>query len=598
MAGLTDLLGKHGALEQLLLWGLVNQVLSTASQPALTALLQDVQSRNPDQALDPTVAAEAAARGLLGKGQAAAEAAKGGMDAARFALLSELHAVRLSPAELATAILRSYMTRSEAVSEAKPQGVTPAQLDILTALAGDAPGPQQLAQALRRGLIPEAGSGANAVTFEQGIRESRLHDKWAPLIAELAKVLLSPPDAASAVVRNFMTRADAEALAAKQGIDADTFARLVDLSGDSPGPQQLAEALRRGLIPDAGTGAASVSFQQGIAEGRLADKWAPVIKGLAKLWPTPTDALEAALKGQLTAEQGKATYELLGGDPQFYQWLLNSVGDAPSPLEAASMAARGIIPWHGTGPDVTSFDQAIREGRLRNKWTDSVRQMTKYLPPPGEIITFLAHNAITKDRATQMLSEHYMDDDVMAAFMSEAEETQLSDYRGLTQSSVVDMYYAHLINADQATAILTALHVTPQAAELLLSYADLRQLIDSITKSVQRIATLFTSRKIGTDTATQALTRLGIPAASVDAIVQTWEIQAAANVKTLTQSEIVNAWYYQILDQQTAIDELGAIGYTPYDSWVLLSLKAKGPLPGQPEKIVAPPQGAVIPGVT
>jgi hypothetical protein len=43
---------------------------------------------------------------------------------------------------------------------------------------------------------------------------------------------------------------------------------------------------------------------------------------------------------------------------------------------------------------------------------------------------------------------------------------------------------------------------------------------------------------------------------------------------------------------------LEAIGYTPYDAWVVLSNKVKQPLPGKPPRDVAAPAGAVIPGVT
>lgn len=598
MAGIGDLFGRNGVVEQLLLWGVLNQAIGALAQPALTALQQDSAHAHPLVALDPVTAATALSRGILAEGPARDEAARFGIDAARFATLHQLHKVRLAPADLATAVLRSYLTKGQAEQQAAPQGITADMLNVLIDLAGDAPGADQLAMALRRGIIPRDGAGPGSVSFEQGIRETRLHDKWAPIIEQLSKVLLSPPDAASAVVRHFLDLPAAERLAHQQGVDAETLQLLVHLSGDAPGPQQLAEALRRGLIGLHGHGAGSTSFDQGIAEGRLADKWAPVIQGLAKLWPTPTDAIEAALKGQVTPEHGRDLYELLGGDLQFYTWLLDSQGNPPSPLEAADMAVRGIIPWKGTGPDKTSFEQAIREGRTKNKWTDAYRAMSRYVPPPGEVITFLAHRAITVEQAHDYLAMHDMDDTTLAAFLNEAELTALSDYRGLTQSAVVDMYYAHLLDRDQATQLLEVLHVTDKAAELLLSYADLRQVIEQVQKSVQRIAGLFTGRKISTDTARLALDRLGIPADSVELIMQGWQLQAQANVKTLTEAQIIDAWYYLVLSEPEAMQALEAIGYTPYDAWVLLSNKVKQPLPGKPPRNVAAPAGAVIPGVT
>ena len=69
---------------------------------------------------------------------------------------------------------------------------------------------------------------------------------------------------------------------------------------------------RRGVNPEGGNGADAVTFEQGIAEGRLKDKWTAMMKGLAQEWPTPTDALAALLEGQVSEEEGRALYERFG----------------------------------------------------------------------------------------------------------------------------------------------------------------------------------------------------------------------------------------------------------------------------------------------
>lgn len=598
MAGLGDLFGRNGVLEQLVVWGAANQAIGTAIDPALTALKQDVDAAHPVLVLPPTTLADAAVRGMATVEAARGDAAKSGIDAARFELLVQLATVRLPPADLADAVLRSYVTEAEALAQVKPQGINAEQFRTLTNLAGDGIAPQDAARALLRNLIAEAGKGPNATSYEQAIAESRLHDKWGPILRLLAKQLLSPADSASAVVRNFLDRAEAHKLGEQQGVDAATMDTLIHLSGDAPAPGQLAEALRRDIIPESGAGPDSTSFQQGIAEGRLANKWAPVIKGLSKLWPSPTDALDAQVKGQLTAEQANALYQQLGGDLQFKDWLYNTIGEGPTPLEAALLAARDIIPWTGTGPQVTSYEQAVRESHYRNKWTDAYKRLAEHIPPPSTIAVMLAHQVIDQKTAHLLLLQNNMTEAQAAAYIAEAQYEAISDYRGLTQSAVVDMYYAHLIDRDQATAILSALHVTDRAAGLLLDYADLRAVVDSVNRSVQRIATLYTARKISTATARGALLKLQIPAGTIDLIIQDWEIQAAADVKVLTASQIVDAWYYGALTQPEAVNLLGAIGYTAFDAWVLLSNKAKGPLPNKPANTAAAPAGAVIPGTT
>ena len=39
------------------------------------------------------------------------------------------------------------------------------------------------------------------------------------------------------------------------------------------------------------------------------------------------------------------------------------------------MALRGIIPWDGTGLQVTSYAQAFREGPWRDKWSDAFKRV-------------------------------------------------------------------------------------------------------------------------------------------------------------------------------------------------------------------------------
>src|SRR6266702_2272463 len=253
----------------------------------------------------------------------------------------------------------------------------------------------------------------------------------APAFTELVSIAnsahplvpLSPPDLADAVVRNFMGAGQAEAEAAKSGMDAERFRLLVPLRGDAPGPQQLAAALRRGLVGRGGTGPDSTSFQQGIAEGRLADKWAPVIEGLAKVWPSPADALRATLEGQVTREQGLALYEKLGGDTQFFEVLFNTEGAAPTPVEALELANRGIIPWDGTGPQATSYHQAFLEGPWRDKWLGAFRRLGEYLPPPETVRTLLGTGQITHKQAADLWRKNGLAADTIEAYTAAADFT-------------------------------------------------------------------------------------------------------------------------------------------------------------------------------
>ena len=165
------------------------------------------------------------------------------------------------------------------------------------------------------------GEGSTAYQLlVYGLGQQVLQSLLAPFLTELETEVntafpvnpLSPADAATAANRDFMTVADAQAEAAKQGINADRFAVLQHLAGNAPAPEELAEALRRGIIEAAGTGPDAVSFDQGIREGNLLDKWGPTIQALAKTIPSPADVVDAAVRGQLSLDDAKALYATVG----------------------------------------------------------------------------------------------------------------------------------------------------------------------------------------------------------------------------------------------------------------------------------------------
>lgn len=598
MAGLGELFGRNGVLEQLLLWGVANQLIGALATPAFTAITQDAQAKFPEVALTPQIMAEAAARFLAAQADAQAESAKSGINADRFDLLYQMAKVRISPADLAEAVLRSYMTLADAEAEAKPQGITAQQLKTLRDLAGDAPGPDELAVALRRGIIDAHGRGAGSTSFDQGIAETRLHNKWGPVIEALSAAVLSPPDAAQAVVRGFLPLRAAEQIAALSGVDTAQFATMVQLAADAPSPGQLAEALRRQVIPFDSHDSAKPGFVQGIQEGRLANKWIPMIQALAQLWPTPADALEARLVGQVTTEESQDLYAKFGGDPAYWRLLFDTRGEAPTPLELGILANRGAIPWDGLGPTVVSFAQGFHEGRWRDKWQETYRDLAQWRLPESTITVFLQHGIIDDTQASAEYAKLGMDAATISLYLQEAHFDAVSDYRGATINQILSAYHEQLLTSDQATQLLEGFHVTPSAVQFLLDFEDANRAFEAINNVVTRTRTLYAGRKITEDTAKNALIELGIPLPQVASIIKAWQVENSITVKVLTEAQIADAFELGILDQPTAMIELENIGYTPFDAWLILSLKLKQPLPNMPTQGPAPPQGQVIPGTT
>lgn len=409
---------------------------------------------------------------------------------------------------------------------------------------------------------------------------------------------LSPADLANLVVRNYRDMSSAAGEAARSGINADRFADMVHLAGDAPGPSDLAIALRRGIIPEYGTGPDAVTFEAGLREGRLADKWQSMVKDLATQWPTPADALDALLEGQLSYDDALALYKRVGGDPQFFTILFNTRGNAPTPVEALELANRGIIPWDGEGPDITSYHQAFLEGPWRNKWEKPFRALGEYLPPPRTVTAMVSAGSLTPERGTELLLKQGLAPDLAAAYIHDALDSQNKADRELTVGQLMDMYTAGVVSASLITPLLKALGYSDTSIAWLFAYRDIRKSLTRVNAALSKVRTLYVTHKVTRDVAERALNALGVPAAEIADVVGTWTIERDTNVAVLTAAQIADAWKYGIINEGEALTELQSIGYTPRDAWVFLSIKNKAPLDNKPEQGPAPTSPQPSPGVT
>lgn len=393
---------------------------------------------------------------------------------------------------------------------------------------------------------------------------------------------LSPADLATAVNRGFDTEDHAATDAKSAGLSPERFHIMTQLAGLAPGPDALAEALRRKIIPEDAGNAEGVGFIQGIRQGNLSDKWADMVKGLAQLWPSPTDALDALLEGQIDQATATELYAKFGGDPQFFQLLYNTRGSAPTPTEAAVMANRGVIPWDGTGPEVTSFQQAFLEGPWRNKWLEAFKGISQYFPPPRTVTAMVKEGSLTDDQGLHYLKAQGLDDTLAAAYIAGAHKATTAKVKELAESTVVKLYLDQLIDDTTAKAMLNSIGYDDKDAGFILSVADLQVTEQNMRAAVSKIRTLFVSWKITKTTVVNALNTLQVPSAQASQLMQIWELERQANVKVPTEGQIASAFHYAILSQDEAQRELQNLGYQPHDAWLILSERNHAPLANEP----------------
>lgn len=388
---------------------------------------------------------------------------------------------------------------------------------------------------------------------------------------------LSPADAADAVLRNVWGKDAAAHEASFSGVNRERFEVLARLAGNAPDPGSLAIALRRELI-------SADRYLEGIRQGRLRDEWADTVRELSVQEPGPEAPLQALLQGQLPEGRARALFERFGGDPQHFDWLFDTQGQAPTPTQALELANRGIIPWDGEGPDAVSFRQAFLEGPWRNKWEPVFRALGEYLPPPRTVTAMYKEGSISRERAIELLQKQGLATDLAAAYVTSGSDQKTEPTKQLAQSTVLQLYRDQLVDRELAGSMLQSLGYDATEADFVLQVADLQVTQRYLDSAVSRIHTLYAGRKIDQATATAVLAELQLAPANIEALIGIWSWERAANVLALTPAQLAAAYKKGIIEQGEAQTRLEAAGFLPHDAWLYLSQSAGGALPDEPPR--------------
>jgi hypothetical protein len=271
--------------------------------PFFSPLEQAIAQTFPNLPLDPATSARLAARGLVSRDSAATEASRSAIDAGRFghlfydalqapSLVEALelfrrgeidepqleliltrnainpdwhhHLIRLarvllSPADLALANLRGHLDEAEMLAYAHTLGVIDADMQTLVDNTGEPPGPQELLEAYRREFIDRG-------RLERGIRQSRIRNEWIDVVERLRFVPMTTSDAVRAVVENYLTPAQGQAIAEQNGLEPGHFAVLHESWGRPLAHMEMASLVHRGI-------ASRAQFDQAMRESDIKDKY-------------------------------------------------------------------------------------------------------------------------------------------------------------------------------------------------------------------------------------------------------------------------------------------------------------------------------------
>ena len=501
-------------LTQSVIGGAMSTGIGALLNNYLGPVIQDIIKEAPAGLLDAASAATAEARGITDGYDNAGEAARGGIDGARFRKLVELN------------------TRH--------------------------PDPGTLLDAMRRGTIGED-------TVRQLLRAQGIDIRDLQIYIDTATELLTPQELATLVNFGVLTEAEATPLAAKAGMTADPFHMLVVGGGQPPALGTLLEAYRRGIIDDA-------RLAKGIQQGPTRIEWTDVLKAL-RYEPMPTaDAITAAVQGHLTVDQARAKAQENGLLPEDFDPLMATAGEAPGPQTVLDFMNRGIftpdeavaaiketrlkdkyipallasavnLPPNDTVRMLYRTKQLDRteaygylrqlgyDDRISNALLDSAtasRSGTARDLTAAQVTGLYSERAIDADTAGAMLSAlGYTDDDV-TFLLDGAELARLKKFNDAAISKVASQFVSHHIDVNTASAALDALQIPASQRDDLLNLWSIESAI--VTKSLTEAQIVAAAKKaiIDPDTAESLLIGQGYAQADADVLLATAGIQTTA----------------------------------------------------------------------
>lgn len=374
---------------------------------------------------------------------------------------------------------------------------------------------------------------------------------------------IDPASCADAIQRAVLSEADWRGEAALSGVDPARLDALVGLAGNPPGPAELVDQWRRGLLDDAG-------LERGIRQGRTKNEWLGFYRALRHLPISVGDLVNAAVQNHLPRDQAAARADGLGITAADFATLYENAGAPPGVMEVLHLWNRGEL-------SEAEVDQAIRESRLKDKYLPGIKRLAEYLPPPRTVTTLLAHGAITRAQAVDLFRRNGLTAELADAYAASAVHAKAATHKELATGQVTSLYADRLISRADATADLLRIGYAAAEAELLLDLADARARQKVRTQAVNRVRTLFVGRRIDRATAESDLAKVGLDASQVGDLLPLWEIEQATPTRSLTEAQVMKAWSDGVISEADARGRLAGLGYAPADVDVLA--RTYGPAP-------------------
>lgn len=429
---LEGLLGGDSFISQIFMWQVVGSLVTTMLQPYLNQAQYDVFAKTPN--------------------------------------------VQPPPPDLADWVVRGIMPESEAADIAAYSGENASHFHSRVLDTGEPPGLQFVLEAWRRGFIGWDDTAPDVPSVQRAIKTSRMYDYWADVIKESQYIPLSPADAVNAWVRQQIPEQQALQELNYNGINAERARILYNTTGRPPAPGQLAEFVRRALIPMHGTGPDALTFEQGILEGDLKDKWEHIFENLVLNIPGIFELRFMATGGGLDHQTFSKYMNMQGIPPDLQAAMLQAVSGTK--LQGTKQLAQSIVEKLYTSAVISQQQAVTMLGDLgyseqEADWILQVQQLSEEQKALTSAIDnvrgkYLAHH-ITRDQTSQILTTLGVDDAQRVYLLHTWDIELQAQVRVLTPAQIVDAAYYGIMPVDYAIQELQNQGYSPYHAWVVLS---------------------------------------------------------------------------------------------------------------------------------
>lgn len=372
----------------------------------------------------------------------------------------------------------------------------------------------------------------------------------------LVQNIVSPADAALALLRGNMSRAEALKVAHDAGLSDSDFDVLVNNTGEPLGLMQLLEAFRRGFISED-------RLKTGILQSRVRDEW---IDTAVKLRYTPmstADAVSSVVQGHQSMEAAKAVADQNGLEPGAFDILYQTAGEPLSRTEMEELFNRGLV-------TEDQVKQALSESRVKNKYTDLAFQLHTKLLPIRNLSEAVEFGTLTLAQGVaEAMKQGYSQQDATALIQA-ASARKLQTYRHQVVTAVEALYVDNAISETDAMSVAASMGFDDAEAKAVFAGAEYKRMAKMVSAAIGAIRSKYVARHIDDSTASGLLDGLGVPSSQRDQEMALWTLERQANVRLLTPAQVIKANKLGLLPDADALSYLENLGYSATDADLLM----------------------------